>query len=205
MTPLGPVWQGSTGGSTSGSGRSPAKRCKSLRLRVWSRHRSHSRLSKERRSQQNEALRGSALSSPKLPPEPPTPIATNRAVPDPRPRPRRQIGVLPWIHFVGCRSMLEWRRRVPIRCDCLLKCRARRGWWRGSPTGRKQGSCARLRSPPWISAVGCRRGRASIAAASPNLRGFGGAPVLLSAGRDEENRETRATRGRDTRGKRIKK
>jgi hypothetical protein len=101
--------------------------------------------------------------------------------------------------------MLERRRRVPIRCNGLFKCRARRGWWRGSRTGRKQCSCARSRSPPWISAVGCRRGRASIATTSPNLQGFEGAPVLLSAGRDEENRETKAMRGRDTRRKRIKK
>jgi hypothetical protein len=64
---LGPVWEGSGSGSTSGFRRSPPKRQILQRLRVWSWPWSTSRLPKGRRSHDFVAPPGSALLFPLLP------------------------------------------------------------------------------------------------------------------------------------------
>ena len=65
---MGPVCQGSTGGSTSASGRSLAKWWFRHRLQVWSRGWSTSRLTLERRSPKTVASSGSVEPLPFLPP-----------------------------------------------------------------------------------------------------------------------------------------
>jgi hypothetical protein len=104
------------------SGRSPAKRCKTQRLQVWSRSWSPLRLRKERRSQERVAPHGSSSSHPRLPlPHPAFPThepLTAGATDGWRSRQQRPTA--------GGRGEIELRRRRIDLSYCRLEpcCRA---------------------------------------------------------------------------------